>query len=189
MIKSRQVFVITKIIILVFLFLTYKNIAYAEVFKLNQNKSKIIYTLSKFNIPFKVKTLNASGQVKLKKGNSPCQFLLEGLYLKAKFTSKMALFRKAINYDKYPFFSFSADTKEAILIKDCTFIDLYGNLTFHGITQKIKVKLKCSSKKDYVSLTGHMKIKMTDFGIKTPRILFIPIDDSIKTKIELYTQL
>ncbi len=178
------------IIILIFILFTYESSAYAEIFELNQTKSKIIYSLSKFNIPFKIKALPASGHINLKEENSnSCSFLLEGLDLKVNFTSKLALFRRAIDYDKYPYFSFSTDIKEPILIKDNSSIDLYGNLTFHGVTKKIKISLKCSSKKDFVQLIGHFNIKMSDFGIIPPRILFITIDDLVKTKFELLTDL
>ena len=116
-----------------------------------------------------------------------CSFLLERLDLRANFTSKLALFRKTINYDKYPYFSFTADIKEPIFINDNSFIDLCGNITFHGVTKKETIRLKCSSTKDYVQLIGYINIKMSEFGIIPPRILFITIDDLVKTKIELHT--
>lgn len=176
------------VIILIFILLTYKSNAYAESFELSQTKSKIIYSLSKFNIPFKIKALPALGHMSLKKGTlGNCSFLLEELALKANFTSKLALFRKTINYDKYPYFSFTADIKEPISINDDSFIDLCGNINFHGVTKRETIKLKCSSTKDYVQLIGSINIKMSDFGITPPKILFITIDDLVKTKIELHT--
>lgn len=159
--------------------------AYAKSFELDKDKSKITYALTKFGIPFKKKPLPAEGQIELENSS------LSSLNLKARFTSKNPLFRKLISIEKYPYFSFYSNLKNPILLlQDSELPDLTGYLTFHGITKKVNVtKLRCKKSENIISLTGFLNIKMTDFGIEPPRILFIKIDDAISTKIELYSSI
>ena len=165
---------------------------YAKSFNLDEDKSKITYSLTQFGIPFKRKDLPASGKVyftddEALENKLPCSesFPIAGVDLTAKFTSKNPLFRKVINLDKYPSFSFSSKIEAPILLSDKEFVEIPGYLTFHGVTQNINAELKCKKEESKLILRGHLNIKMTDFGIKPPRILFIPIDNVIKNKIEI----
>lgn len=160
------------------------NIAFAETVGLNQEQSRIEYSLSCLGITFKKKSLPVYGEISFDKGKS----LLKGLDMTANFTSKNRLFRKVINFDQYPYFKFSSNLEEPASLKNTEYIDLFGDLSFHGVTRKINVKLKNESKEDEVYLTGFITIKMTDFGLIPPKILFIPIDNVIKTKAELYAR-
>lgn len=164
--------------------------AYAESFKLDKNKSKITYSLTKFGIPFKVRTIPAEGQIIAYNKDHPLsrkQLFLEAVNLKATFTSKLPLFRKIIDYDKYPHLLFSSKIESPLIISNPSEnFNLNGYLTFHGVSKKITIKLNCKSNNDLIILKGFFNVKMTDFGIKPPKILFIPLDNVIKTKIELY---
>lgn len=160
------------------LFFPFKT-TFANSLNLDGSKSKITYTLSTFGIPFKRKSLPALGYI------DRTDNVLKELNLKVDFTSRNPLFRKIIDYDKYPYFLFSSTLNEPIILDECCYFLIDGNVTFHGVTKKVKVKIKCNNHKNKVLLRGYLKIKMTDFGIKPPRILFIPVDNVIRTKIEL----
>ncbi|MBI2996430.1 MAG: YceI family protein [Candidatus Melainabacteria bacterium] len=177
-----------KTIVLILLILIFTTNAYAETFQLDKDRSKIIYSLSKFGIPFKIKALKAEGQIYLDKDLSSLNnyTLLRGVDLKTNFTSRNALFRKAIDYDRYPYFLFSSDLTQPIILSNSEFVQLPGYVTFHGTTEKVLVELKHKSDNHSVSLVGYLNVRMTDFGIEPPKIFFISIDDLIRTKIELY---
>ena len=162
--------------------------ACAETIKLNEEQSKLNYTLSCLGIPIKKKALPASGQIDVERFDSQTseKIQLKGLKLTVKFTSKNPLFRKTIDYDKYPDFKFFSDLDKPLLLQNRKLTELTGDLSFHGVTKKITIKLKNKSEGDLVSLIGFLNIKMTDFEIIPPRILFIFVDNVIKTKVELY---
>lgn len=182
-----------KYIVLIFLLLLCSDIDYvhAKSFLIDENKSKITYSLSKFGIPFKIKSLVTTGLINIEKINSlesPC-LELKGLSLKTNFTSKLSLFRRVIEYDKYPYFSFDATFENPVILNDLETVTITGFVTFHGVSKKVEAKLKCNTKGELVSLAGFMNIKMSEFGITPPKIFFIRIDDLIKTKIELHTSI
>ena len=175
-----------KLLILFLSFCFIINTAYAETLDLNQDKNKINYIFSYLNVPVKKKFLPANGHINLIKGDDNSLFL-KGLDLDVKFTSKSKVFKKVIDYDKYPNFKFWTELENPIKLSNEEYIDLEGYLSFHGVTQKISIKLKNEMTKEGTSLTGFFNIKMTDFGLIPPRVFFIVLDDVIKSKVEIYS--
>lgn len=176
-----------KILILISLYCITTEIVLAKELIINKEQSKINYSLSCLGIPFKKKSLPLEGQINLTKQDKQA-IDLHSLNVKGKFVSKDPLFKKVINYEKYPNFHFSTTSEQIIKLKENKKTEFEGNLSFHGITKKVKLKLKNKSQNNVISLTGSMNIKMTDFGIKPPKILLLQVDNVIKSKIELYSK-
>ena len=190
---SNYTSMIKKIAILISIICSlYCSNASGSIIGLNCEKSKITYSLSKFGIPFKIKSLPTTGVMEFdvisSAGGEGCKsVLLKKFDIKANFTSKLQLFRKFIEYDKYPYFSFSSDIKKPILVESNKDIFIDGNVNFHGVSKKVFVKLSCTTEKGNIYFKGNLNIKMSDFGLTPPRILFITIDDLVKTRIELHS--
>lgn len=55
-----------------------------------------------------------------------------------------------------------------------------GNLNFHGITRTIEVEAKSIIEGNQISVEGSFPIKLEDYQIKLPKLLFVPIEDDIK---------
>ena len=122
--------------------------ANADTFQLDEKKSKVTYTLTQFGFPFKRKGLPTTGEISLNKDLTE----LESLELKTKFISKNFLFKKFINFDKYPDFQFVSTLSKPIPINGVKVIELSGNVLFHGVTRNITIKLhnKSTDKKLYL---------------------------------------
>ena len=176
---------IRKIIILGFNFCLITSIAFAETINLNEEKSRVNYIFSYLNVPVRKKFLPAAGHIRIEKNNN--LLLLKELDLDVKFTSKSKVFKKAIDYDKYPDFKFWTDLRNPIPLTSDEIIELEGYLSFHGVDQKIKIKLKSKINEEGISLIGFFNMRMTDFGIPQPKVFFIVLDNVIKAKAELYT--
>ena len=174
---------IRKIITLVFSFCLAANTAFAETINFDETKSRINYIFSYLSVPVKKKFLPATGHIIIEKNNN--LIFLKGLDLDVQFTSKSKVFKKAIDYDKYPNFKFQANLESPIPLTGDKSIELEGYLLFHGVTEKIKIELQNKQNEEGISLIGFFDIKMTDFGIIPPRIFFIVLDDTIKAKVEL----
>ena len=181
---------VRKIFIITFCCLLFNNKVYAEVINLNEEKSRVNYIFSYLGVPVKKKFLPAMGYIDIEKfgaNGEPLESpLLKELNLDVKFTSMSAVFRKAIDFDKYPDFQFWTELENPIQLVNENPIELEGFLSFHGVTEKVKINLKNEMTKEGISLVGFFSIKMTDFGIIPPRVFFIVLDDVIKTKVELY---
>lgn len=184
---------IWKSFILILSTMLISSAACAESYLLDEKYSKITYILTQFKIPFKIKSLPTTGQIEIDKNNTgflkhnPVNHLRE-LSLQTKFTSSSGFFRRVINFNKYPHLTFTSNIEKPIPLHDKKYVILSGYLNFHGVSKKVNIKLKCKSKKERILLTGILKIKMNDFGIKPPRILFFPVDNIIKTRVQLYTR-
>src|SRR3990167_2035413 len=81
--------------------------AKADIIELEKKESKVIYTLTSYGIPFKIKALPTTGELNIEDENNLIK--LKEINMKAHFTSKLALFRKLVEFDKYPYFSFSSE--------------------------------------------------------------------------------
>ena len=176
--------------ILILLFIVSSTSVQAKTIELDVNNSKLIYTLTQFSIPFKRKALPTTGIILIEEnesssGNNSELILLKGLNTETRFTSKNPFFRKVIDYDHYPFLTFSSSFENPIDLNKSDLITISGDLTFHGITRKVEIDLEPKHDDDFLLLTGIIIIKMTDYGITPPRFLFLRVDDNIKTKIEL----
>lgn len=154
---------------------------YATNFQINEEKSKLTYSLSDFGIVFKRKPLPMKGFVQVEKD------LLKKIDLTVRFTSKNPFFRNFIEYDKYPDFTFTSTLENPIAFKNEKYITLKGNVTFHGITKKINAKLKNLSTENEFIFRGPINIKMTEFGLTPPRFLIFKVDNLIKTDAEIYS--
>ena len=185
---------VRKIVIITFCCFLFNNKVYAEVINLNEEKSRVNYIFSYLGDPVKKKFLPAMGYIDIEKGRfgdngeSLESRLLKELNLDVKFTSMSAVFKKAIDFDKYPDFKFWTELENPIQLVNENPIELEGFLSFHGVTEKVKINLKNEMTKEGISLIGFFSIKMTDFGIIPPRVFFIVLDDVIKTKVELFAK-
>jgi hypothetical protein len=147
---------------------------------INEEKSKLTYSLSEFGFVFKKKPLPMRGFLNIEKD------LLNKIDLKVKFTSKNPFFRKFINYKQYPDFSFISTEKNPINFEKESFT-ITGDVSFHGVTKRMTIELKNASDIENYLFTGEINIKMTDFGLTPPRFLFFRVDDHIKTEVEIYS--
>ena len=86
--------------------------------------------------------------------------------------SNMLYYTDAIEFPEVVFKS-----TQAKVVNDSIYIE--GNLTFHGITRKVKtsafIKLD-----DFPSVNGTFDINLSDFNVQRPSLMFIKIKDRIR---------
>ena len=86
--------------------------------------------------------------------------------------SNMLYYTDAIEFPEVVFKS-----TQAKVVNDSIYIE--GNLTFHGITKKVKtsafIKLD-----EYPSVNGTFDINLSDFDVQRPSLMFIKIKDRIR---------
>ncbi len=156
--------------------------SHAKISKINEEKSKLTYALSEFGIVFKRKPLPMMGTINIENNN------FKSVDLVVRFTSKNPFFRRFIDYDKYPDFSFSSSLLKPLKITEGVPFNIEGLVTFHGVTKKIKIALIKEIIDDKDAIHGNIEIKMTEFGLTPPRFLFFRVDDLIENKIEIYPE-
>ncbi len=59
-------------------------------------------------------------------------------------------------------------------------LQIWGNLTFHGITKQIYIPAYANWTNNTLTVTGKFDISLTEFKIKRPSLLLIPVNDDLK---------
>lgn len=62
-----------------------------------------------------------------------------------------------------------------------------GNLTFHGQTKPIQFRISPHFLPHKVQVVGGFDVKLSDFEVKRPRLLFMPVDDKLTINFNLYS--
>lgn len=85
---------------------------------------------------------------------------------------------EALSYPTVKFYATAVDlkTKE---------ISLKGELTFHGITKEITANTKIEVSEESIVLFGEFSLKPSEYQIKLPSFLSIPIKDDIKLNFKV----
>ena len=86
--------------------------------------------------------------------------------------SNMLYYTDALDFPEVVFKSTQANVD-----KDSVFIE--GDLTFHGITKKIKTSAYIQLDKN-PTVKGSFNIKLSDFNVRRPSLMFIKIKDEIR---------
>lgn len=55
-----------------------------------------------------------------------------------------------------------------------------GNLNFHGVTRVVNVDVKSIMEGNQIRIDGSFPVKLQDFRVKRPALLFVKIEDEIK---------
>jgi polyisoprenoid-binding protein YceI len=84
----------------------------------------------------------------------------------------MLYYTDAIDYPEVVFIS-----TQAIVVNDSVYIE--GNLTFHGVTKKIKTNAFISLDRN-PSINGTFYINLSDFNITRPSLMFVKIKDRMR---------
>ncbi|MBC7542582.1 MAG: YceI family protein, partial [Candidatus Sericytochromatia bacterium] len=60
-----------------------------------------------------------------------------------------------------------------------------GVLTFHGVTRPVSLLLNGQLTGDTLTADGQFSVLLSDFQVKRPELLFVPITDSITVSVHL----
>jgi polyisoprenoid-binding protein YceI len=88
-----------------------------------------------------------------------------------------------IESDQFPKATFKGKVLNfdpAKLSSSKAFFDAEGDLTLHGVTKKVKVKIVFSQLGDKLITSSSFKIKPSDFNIKIPSVVKSKISESIE---------
>jgi hypothetical protein len=87
--------------------------------------------------------------------------------------------------DKYPRAIFKGKIQEHIdVAKDGTYpVNVTGDLTIHGITQRRTIQGNMTIKNGIVSMASEFMVKCADHNIDIPQILFYHIAETIKVTV------
>lgn len=91
---------------------------------------------------------------------------------------------EAIHAYKHPRVSFSSDSVR----RDGGAYRVFGKLAFAGRTRPVDFTVTNSRESGKVRIAGSFSVKLTDFGVKRPSLLFIPVDDRLDIRFDLYAE-
>lgn len=83
---------------------------------------------------------------------------------------------------KYPRVEFSSDS----IRPDGKGYAVTGNLTFHGKTRPVAFLVIPEFLPGKIGITGTFDVKLSDFDVERPRLLFVPVEDTLTISFELF---
>jgi polyisoprenoid-binding protein YceI len=63
-----------------------------------------------------------------------------------------------------------------------------GNLTFHGITRPVSFHVTPKSAGGKVEIVGEFAVKLSDFKVERPTLLFVPTEDKLSIRFDLFSK-
>ena len=63
-----------------------------------------------------------------------------------------------------------------------------GNLTFHGITRPVSFHVTPKSANGKVEILGEFAVKLSDFKVERPTLLFVPTEDKLTIRFDLFSK-
>lgn len=88
--------------------------------------------------------------------------------------------------DKYPFTFFNGKISETIVTKNKISVLVEGEIFIHGEKQKLKTQGEILSIQDGYKITTNFEIKLSDFNIDIPKVMFLKLNEVIKLELEFF---
>ncbi len=84
---------------------------------------------------------------------------------------------------KYPNVTFESQTVK----KESDGYTVSGNLTFHGRTRPISFHITPRYLEHKIEVVGSFAVKLSDFGVGRPSLLFVPVEDKLTISMDLFS--
>lgn len=91
---------------------------------------------------------------------------------------------EAIHARKFPRVSFESDSVR----QDGDGYRVSGKLTFHGVARPVAFGVKPETVGDRVRITGAFTVKLSDFGVKRPSLMFVKTSDDLAIRFDLFAK-
>ena len=93
--------------------------------------------------------------------------------------------------EKYPSATFKGKIKEVVDLKvpGTYTITTVGTATIHGVTKPIEIKGTIVSTGQTLTFTGQFDIKLVDYKVDIPKIVFAKIAESVQVKSKILYQI
>ena len=88
---------------------------------------------------------------------------------------------EAVEGRKYPKVIFASRSVK----RDSAGYLVAGDLTFHGVTRPVEMRVVPGEAKDRITIKGEFSINMSEYGVKPPSLLFIKIKDELTLRFDL----
>ncbi len=88
--------------------------------------------------------------------------------------------------DKYPFTFFNGKISETKMNQEKISVMVEGEIFIHGIKQKLKTQGEIFDFQDGYRITTNFDIKLSDFKIDIPKVMFLKLNEVIKLELEFF---
>jgi polyisoprenoid-binding protein YceI len=91
---------------------------------------------------------------------------------------------EALEALKYPYVEFASDSVK----REGKGYRVFGRLLFHGVTRPIDFPVIPTIGEGTIRIEGGFTIKLSDFKVKRPSLMFIPAEDALRIEIYAVTK-
>ena len=88
---------------------------------------------------------------------------------------------EAVDGMKFPKVTFASRSVR----RDSAGYTVAGDLTFHGVTRPVEMHVVPGEAKDRITIKGAFSIKLSDYGIKPPGVMFVKSKDELTLRFDL----
>ena len=96
---------------------------------------------------------------------------------------------KSLELSKYPFIEFTSTSiespKKELVDQQSVTATVHGTLKLHGVESKITVPVQIMMKGNELTTTGDMALKLDDFQIYRPRVVFVKLQNDISIHFKI----
>jgi polyisoprenoid-binding protein YceI len=96
---------------------------------------------------------------------------------------------KSLELDKFPLIEFTSTSiegpKKELVDQQPLNATIHGTLKLHGVESKISVPVQIVKKGDELTATGDMALKLDDFQIYRPRVVFVKLQNDISIHFKI----
>jgi polyisoprenoid-binding protein YceI len=94
-----------------------------------------------------------------------------------------------LHTDKYPFTNYKGKIIKSEKISDNEYkVTVDGKMFIHGVTKPLQVIGTLSPVKDGYRIKTNFQIKLTDYNIEVPQLMFMKISEVMRLNLDFYTK-
>jgi polyisoprenoid-binding protein YceI len=87
---------------------------------------------------------------------------------------------------RFPTIDFLLKAAEAVTHQDGSWqFTASGTLSLHGVRREIQFPVQARQEGDALLLRGKLPVKMTDYGVRIPRFLFLTVEDGVMVSFDV----
>jgi polyisoprenoid-binding protein YceI len=87
---------------------------------------------------------------------------------------------------RFPTIDFLLKATEGVTHQDGSWqFTVSGTLSLHGVSREIQFPVQARQEGDAFLLRGKLPVKMTDYGIRIPRFLFLTVEDRVMVSFDV----
>lgn len=162
-----------------------------SIFRLDGAASSVQFDAKAFLHDFSGKTSKIQGAIGLAEPDQPTAaaacIRIDAASLDTGNATRDATMRNEhLETDKFPEIFFElTQVEHPRRVADVWEFEASGTLTLHGVARPIVIPIQARPAGNAMQISGQVPLKMSDYGIRQPKLLFVTVDDQVLVRFDV----